>query len=88
MTLINDKRAVDCAMLGRNLVNLNLTPKRNCKSEHKILKTFEKINKNQYHEKCNHYYQNRRCPIMARVNDKTIHTGRHIYLTTMTVLLM
>jgi len=41
-----------------------------------------------YHEKCNHYYQNKRCPIMARVNTKTIYTVRHVYLTTMTVLLM
>jgi len=28
------------------------------------------------------------CPIMVRVNTKTIHTVRHVYLTTMTVLLL
>jgi len=39
-------------------------------------------------EKCNHYYQNERCSIMARVNAKTIHTVRHVYMATMTVLLM
>jgi len=29
-----------------------------------------------------------RCPIVARVNVKTIYTVRHVYMTTMTVLLM
>jgi len=41
-----------------------------------------------YHEKCNHYYYNERCLIMAIVNAKTIYTVRHVNMTTMTVLLM
>jgi len=38
---------------------------------------------NRYHEKFNHYNQNKCCPIMARVSTKTIHTVSHIYLTTL-----
>jgi len=34
------------------------------------------------------YYQNERCPIVARVNATTIYAVRHVYMTTMTVLLM
>jgi len=33
-------------------------------------------------------FRNERCLIVARVNAKTIYTVRHVYLTTMTVLLM
>jgi len=32
----------------------------------------KKVNKNQYHEKCNHYYQNKMWPTMARLKAKTI----------------
>jgi len=49
----------------------------------KVWKLLKRVNKNWYHEKCNHYYQNERCPIMARVNTKTINTVRHVYLTEM-----
>jgi len=82
MTLIRDKCAVGWTTLGINLVNLNLTL---IKPKPQLLK---KVNKNRCHEKCNHYNQNKWCPIMARVSTKTIHTVRHVCLTTMTVLLM
>jgi len=32
--------------------------------------------------------EERRCPIVARVNAKTMYTIRHVYLTAVTVLLM
>jgi len=54
----------------------------------KLCKLLKKVNKNRYHEKCNHYYQNERCLIMARVIVKSIHVVKHVYLTAMTVLLM
>jgi len=47
----------------------------------------KKVNKNGYHEKCNHYYQNEKCLIMARVNAKTIRTVRHICLTSVIIRL-
>jgi len=84
MTLIHEKFAVGWTTLGRNLVNLNLTTRLTTE----VWKLLKKVNKNRYHEKCNHYIQNKWCPIMARVSTKTIHTVSHVYLTTMTVLLM
>jgi len=55
---------------------------------HKIWKLLKKVNKNQHHEKCNHCNQNKWCPIIARVSTKIIYTVRHVYMTTMTVMLM
>jgi len=44
----------------------------------KVRKLLKKVNKNRYHEKCNHYNQNERCTIMTRVNAKTINTAEMI----------
>jgi len=87
MKLIHDQWAVDCATLGRNVVNPALKPKLQIWTQ--IFELLKKVglNKNRYHEKSNHFYQNERCLIMARVNAKTIHTVIHVYLTTMTVQL-
>jgi len=54
------------------------------------LETFEKTNKNSAMKRATTigYFWNERCQIVARVNVKTIYTVRHVYLTTMTVLLM
>jgi len=55
MTLIHDKCAVGWTTLGRNLVNVNLKlikPKPDIWPQN--LETFEKSNKNRYHEMCNH----------------------------------
>ena len=89
MTLIHDKCAVGWTTLGRNLVNLNQThikPKPHIWPQN--FGNLKKVNKNRYHEKCNHYNQNKWCPITTRVSTKTIHTVRDAYVTTMTVLLM
>jgi len=87
MKLIHDQWAVDCATHGRNVVNPALKPKLQIWTQ--IFELLKKVglNKNRYHEKSNHFYQNERCLIMARVNAKTIHTVIHVYLTTMTVQL-
>jgi len=87
MTLIHDKCAVDCTTYGRNLLNLTLI-KPKTKIWPQKFRNLNKVNENRYHEKSKHCKQNQKCPVMSRINAKTIHTVRHVYLTTMTVLLM
>jgi len=80
-TLIHDKCAVGWTVLGRNLINLN--PTLNKPKPHIWLQkvgNFKKVNKNRYHEKCK--------PLQPKQMVPDYGKRRHVYLTTMTVLLM